>query len=313
MMKIDILMTAPQTPALTALVDDHFHTHKLWLAEDRQAFLTACAPKIRGIVTNAMAGAGQELIEALPHLEIIASFGVGLDLIDIACAKARGIIVTTTPGVLNDCVADTGMALLLAASRRICEADRFLRAGRWQSERFPFSTSLRGKVCGILGLGQIGRAVAHRAEAFGLRIAYSNPSRKADVDYDYYPDPLSLARASDYLMLTLPGGENTRHLVDTRILEALGPTGFLINIARGSVVDQPALIAALRDHKIAGAGLDVFEDEPIVPPELMSLENVVLTPHIASATHETRLAMSQLAFANLQAHFDGQPILTPVS
>jgi lactate dehydrogenase-like 2-hydroxyacid dehydrogenase len=314
--KIHVLMAGPQLPALAEPVEREFIVHKLWLAEDRAAFLAERAPLIRGIVTNAPVGASAELIAALPRLEIISSSGVGLDAIDLAAARQRGVIVCSTPGVLDDCVADTGLALLLAVARRLCEADRFVRDGFWLKGRFPLATSLAGKTCGILGMGNIGQAVAKRAEAFGLRIAYSKPSPRSGPPFDgfdYFADPLDLARASDFLVLTLPGGPRTHHIVNAAMLDALGPSGFLINIARGSVVDEDALIQALSAGRIAGAGLDVFDDEPQVPPALLALDNVVLTPHIASGTHETRAAMSQLAFANLQAYFKGQPLLTRVA
>jgi len=310
--KIHVLMAGPQLPSLADPVEQAFQVHKLWLADDPKAFLAAQGEKIRAIVTNAVVGANAELIGALPKLEIICSSGVGLDAIDLDAARQRGIAVTHTPAVLNECVADTGMALLLALVRRICEADRFVRAGQWTENRFPLARSLAGKTCGILGLGSIGLALAKRAEAFGMKIAYSNRRRRTDLAYDFYDNAFDLAKAADVLVLALPGGADTRHLVDARLLKALGPQGYLVNIARGSVVDQEALVAALQQGQIAGAALDVFEREPLVPEALFRMENVVLTPHIASATQETRNAMSALTFANLEAHFAGQPLLSPV-
>lgn len=298
--------------SLVEPVEREYTVHKLWLAPNRQAFLAERAHLIRGIVTNAPVGASSELIEALPRLEIISSSGVGLDAINLDVARQRGVIVTNTPGVLNDCVADLGMALMLAVARRLSEAERFLRAGKWLQGKFPMATSLGGKTCGIMGMGNIGRAVAKRAQAFGMNIAYFHPQRKADLDYTHYADALSLARDTDFLMLTLPGGEQTFHIVNAELLAALGPTGFLINIARGTVVDHVALVEALKAGAIAGAALDVFEDEPAVPAEFLTFDNVVLTPHIASGTDETRTAMSDLAFANLHAHFTGKPVFTRV-
>ena len=308
--RIDVLMAGPQMPAFADAVERHFTVHKLWLADDRDAFLAERAALIRAIATNAPVGASAALIAALPKLEIISSSGVGLDAIDLDAARQRGIIVCHTPGVLNECVADTGLMLMLAVARRLGAAERFVRAGQWPKARFPLATSLGGKTCGILGLGNIGLAVAKRALALGMTVEYFNPRPKAGVEFKHHTDALSLARASDFLVLTLPGGAGTRHLVDAAMLDALGSSGYLINIARGSVVDQAALVEALTAGRIAGAGLDVFEDEPNVPAPLMTLDNVVLTPHIASATHETRNAMSELAFANLQAHFAGKPVLT---
>ena len=312
-LKVDVLMAGPQLPSLADPVEREFNVHKLWLAADYSTFLADRAQMIRAIVTNAPVGASAELIAALPRLEIISSSGVGLDAIDLAAARSRGVVVTSTPGVLNDCVADIGLALLLAVARRICVADRFVRDGKWLEAKFPLATSLNGKTCGVMGMGNIGSAVARRAEAFGMKIAYYNPSRKPELGYRYCADPLTLAREADFVVLTLPGGPKTHHIVDARFLDALGPEGYLINIARGSVVDEAALVHALQAGRIAGAGLDVFEDEPRVPAELMAMENVVLTPHVASGTHETRQAMSDLAFANLHAHFNGKPVLTPVA
>lgn len=307
-----VLMVGPQVPALAEPIERAFQVHKLWLAEDRAAFLAEHGPKIRAVVTNGATGADRALIQALPNLEIICSSGVGVDAIDVQSARQRGVIVTNTPGVLNECVADTSMALLLALVRRICTADRFVRAGRWTQERFSLTPSLGGKTCGILGLGAIGLAVAKRAEAFGMRIAYSNRRPRPELPYSFYSTPKALAEAADVLILTLPGGADTHHLVSTELLDALGPQGYLVNIARGSVVDSQALIAALSSGRIAGAALDVFEQEPNVPEALLTLDNVVLTPHIGSATHETRQAMSNLTFANLEAHFAGKPLLTPL-
>lgn len=309
--KIQVLMAGPQLPSLANPVEQQYTTHKLWLAEDRAAFLAEHGPHIRAIVTNAPVGANAELMAALPNLEVICSSGVGLDAIDLKEAQKRGVSVTHTPAVLNECVADTGLALMLALVRRICEADRFVRAGEWPKQRFPLARSLAGKTCGILGLGGIGLAVAKRAEAFGMKIAYSNRRPRTDLNYDFYSTPVALAQAADVLILTLPGGPETHHVVNAELLEALGPQGYLVNIARDSVVDEQALICALQEGKIAGAALDVFEEEPKVPEALFKLDNVVLTPHLASGTEETRNAMSALTFANLEAHFAGKPLLSP--
>lgn len=309
---IHVLMAGPQLPELAEPVERDYVVHKLWLAHDRAAFLAERADLIRGIVTNAPVGASAALMAALPRLEIVSSSGVGLDAIDLDAARARGIVVCSTPGVLNECVADTGMALLLAVARRVCEADRFVRAGRWLQGKFPLGTSLGGKTVGILGMGNIGQAVARRAAAFGMRVAYFDPFPKPGLDHAQYADPVSLAQASDFLVLTLPGGPQTERIVGAEVLAALGPAGFVVNIARGSVLDHEALLQALRGRAIAGAALDVFDDEPQVPAALLDFDNVVLTPHIASGTNETRRAMSELAFANLQAHFEGRPVLTRV-
>ncbi|SMC26184.1 Lactate dehydrogenase [Andreprevotia lacus DSM 23236] len=307
-----VLLTTPLLPSLQVAVERDFTTVPLWQAADRAAVLALHASDVRAIVTTSFVGADANLIAALPNLEIITSFGVGYDSIDIAAAKARGVRVTNTPGVLCEGVADCALALLLAVSHRICEADRFVRAGRWPQGTFGLGRSPAGKTCGIVGMGGIGRAVAKRAEAFGMRIAYHGPRRKDDVAYPYYADLVALAAVSDYLVLALPGGADTVHTVNAAVLAALGPQGVLINVARGSVVDEVALVQALQDGMIAGAGLDVFEDEPDVPAALLGMDNVVLLPHIGSATEETRNAMGELTFANLRAWADGAPLLTEV-
>lgn len=310
--KIDVLITGPLLPSLMAAVERDFTAHKLWLAPDRNAYLREHGPAIRGVVTSAIVGADAALMQALPRLEIIANFGVGYDAVDLAAARQCGIIVTNTPGVLTDCVADTAIALLLAVTRRICEADRFVRAGKWLQGKFPLSTKVGGKNCCLAGLGNVGQAIATRARAFGMNIGYYDPYPKPELGYRLYQDLESMARDADFLMLALPGGKETNRVIDARILAALGRKGILINVARGSVLDEQALVKALLAGEIAGAGLDVFENEPQVPAELLKMENVVLTPHLASGTHETREAMGQLTFANLQAHFSGKPVLTRV-
>jgi lactate dehydrogenase-like 2-hydroxyacid dehydrogenase len=289
-----------------------FIVHHLWEAHDPRTFLAPIADKIRGFASFTGYPIGSELIAALPRLEIIATMSVGTDHIDLAAAKARGIAVTNAPDVLTDCVADIGMALVLAVARRLVMADRFVREGRWLNGGFPLASKVGGATMGIVGLGRIGKAVATRAEAFGMRIVYFGRNRQSDVDYPFFADLPAMARESDYLMLTCPGGPATRHLVNAAVIEALGPEGVLINIARGSVVDEAALVAALRSGQLGGAGLDVYEDEPRVPAALLPLENVVLLPHIASATRATRASMGQLMIENLKAHFAGQKLLTPV-
>lgn len=310
--KAEVLVTAPLLPSLMAAVEREFTVHKLWLAPDRNAYLREHGASIRGVVTSAIVGADAALMQALPRLEIISGFGVGYETIDIEAARQRGIIVTNTPGVLTDCVADTALALLLAVTRRICEADRYVRAGKWLQGRFPLSTKVGGKNCCIAGLGNVGQAIAARAQAFGMKIGYYDPYPKPELGYRRYENLEAMAQDADFLMLALPGGKETYRLIDGPILAALGRKGVLINVSRGSVLDQEALVKALTDGIIAGAGLDVFDQEPQVPAELLKMENVVLTPHLASGTHETRDAMGQLTFANLHAHFAGSPVLTRV-
>ena len=249
----------------------------------------------------------------LPALEIVSIMGVGYDGVDVAAAKARGAMVTHTPDVLNDDVADLALALALSIARRLPQADRYVRAGRWASDGpMPLATKLSGARMGIVGMGRIGQAIAHRAQAFGMSIAYTARSAKPALPFAYHPSARELAAASDFLVVITPGGAGTRKLIDAAVLDALGPQGYLINVARGSVVDEQALIAALQQGRIAGAALDVFEAEPHVPEALRALDNVVLVPHIGSATRATRQAMADLARDNLVRHFAGQAPKTPV-
>jgi lactate dehydrogenase-like 2-hydroxyacid dehydrogenase len=248
---------------------------------------------------------------ALPQLEVIANFGVGIENVDLAAAKSRNIIVTNTPDVLNDCVADAAMALVLNTLRKFPRAEAHLRAGQWVQGPYPLTTSLRGKTLGILGLGRIGAAIARRAEVFGMTIRYHNRNRK-NVPYPYDADPVALAKHSDVLMIVAPGGRETDRIVNAAVLDALGPKGYLINIARGSLVDEPVLLRYLQENKIAGAGLDVYADEPRVPPEFFALDNAVLLPHVGSATLETRTAMGKLQIENLRLHFAGEGVKTRV-
>ncbi len=284
--------------------------HCLWEADDLPAFLER-AREARGLVTTGSVGADAALIEALPKLEIIANFGVGVDKVDFGAVNARGIVVTVTAGVLTDAVADLALALWLAVLRRVAEADRFVRAGRWPEGPFGSGRGARGRTAGILGLGQIGRAVAARLSGFGVEIAYSDLAAAPDVPYSYMADPVALAGESDFLIVCAAGGAGTAGLVDAAVLSALGPDGILVNIARGSIVDEAALVAALQAGGIAGAGLDVFADEPNVPRALREMDNVVLMPHQASNTVETRIAMGENVLANLAAHFAGGPVPTP--
>jgi lactate dehydrogenase-like 2-hydroxyacid dehydrogenase len=268
---------------------------------------------VRAIVSSGHAGADAAMMDALPKTEIITCFGVGYDAIDVAAAKARKIAVTNTPDVLTDDVADLAIGLLIDVARRISRGDRFVRAGGWLKGGLEFGTALKGKKVGIVGLGRIGQATAKRAEAFGMEILYHGRKRQPDVAYRYYPDLLGLARDCDFLLLTLPGGPETKGLVTAEVLAALGPQGTLVNVARGSIVDEAALVAALQSGALGAAALDVFVNEPRVPAALMAMDNVVLQPHVGSATHGTRAAMGQLVIDNLLAHFEGRPLLTRVA
>ncbi|MGI4877198.1 MAG: 2-hydroxyacid dehydrogenase [Janthinobacterium lividum] len=310
----EILMTAPMHPVVAEVLETRFTLHRLWDQADRAAFLDKVGPRIRGVSTSTLFGrVGAELFDHLPNLEVVASFGVGYDNVDVGAAAARGIVVTNTPGVLDDEVADLTVGLLLATLRQIPQADRYLRDGRWLERAFPLSATLRGRRIGILGLGRIGKAVARRLEGFGVEIAYHGRSHQPGVSYPYHATPVALAAASDVLIVLAPGGAETSHLVDADVLAALGADGVLINVSRGSLVDEPALIAALQAGTILAAGLDVYADEPRVPEVLIALPNTVLLPHIASASVATRAAMARLVADNLIAWFDTGKPLTSVA
>jgi len=311
-MKPEIILTAKGHAGTMATLQSEFTAHNLFEAQNKDAFFEKCAARVRGLASFGPLPVDGKLMDALPKLEIIANFGVGVDAINLADAKQRNIIVTNTPDVLNECVADTALALILNTLRKLPQSENYLRAGNWASRGpYPLTTSLGGKVLGVLGLGRIGEAIAKRAMACGMTIRYHNRNKK-DVPYPYDPDPATLAKNSDVLMVVTPGGSETAKLVNEKVLQALGPEGYLVNIARGSVVDEPVLLRYLQEKKIAGAGLDVFADEPRVPPEFFALENAVLFPHVASATVETRKAMGDLQIENLRLHFAGKPVRTRV-
>lgn len=306
-------MTGRMLPSVVEALEERFALHRLWEAPDRDAMLREVAPRVRGLATSTMGGRiDGAFLELFPNLEIIASFGVGYDNVDVKAAAERGIVVTNTPDVLNDEVADLTIGLLIATLRRIPQADRYLRAGEWLKAPFPLSPSLRTRKVGIVGLGRIGKAIARRLEGFGVAIAYHGRTRQENVAYPYYPTLLELAEAMDVLIAITPGGPETRHMIGAAVLKALGSNGVLINVARGSVVDEAALIEALRRGTILAAGLDVFENEPHVPQALIDLDNVVLLPHIASGSVHTRRAMGQLVVDNLTSWFAGKGPLTPV-
>ena len=313
MTRPEVLELIDVHPGTTARLDQAYALHRLWQASDQKSFLADVAPRVRAAVTNGIFGMKGELIETLPALEIIAVFGVGVDAVDLAMARARGVRVTNTPDVLTEGVAELAIALLLAVARRIPFNDRFVRAGRWPQEGDPaLASSLAGRRLGVVGLGRIGRRVAELAEAFGMVICYTGPRRKDDVAWRYYGDLVELAREVDCLMITCKGGPETAGLIGREVIEAVGPEGWLINVSRGSVVDEPALVNALVSGRLGAAGLDVFASEPRVPDALLGLDNVVFQPHQGSASEETRAAMGRLVLDNLEAHFAGRPLLTPV-
>ena len=313
MSKPDILELLDVHPGTTAKLDADYTLHRYWDAADPGALIDKVAPSIRGVVTNGIAGISGEMIERLPALEIVAVLGVGVDSVDLETAKAKGVRVTNTPDVLTTGVAELAMAILLDVARKITWNDRYLREGRWPKEGDPpLSRSLSGRTLGILGMGRIGQAIAERAQVFGMDIIYGGRSAKPDLPYDFHADPVALAKAADVLMVSCAGGPATAGLVGAEVIDAVGPDGWLINVSRGSVVDQPALIDALQAGRLGAAGLDVFANEPEVPAALIAMDNVVLQPHQGSACIETRDAMGNLVLDNLAAHFAGKPLPTAV-
>jgi hydroxypyruvate reductase len=302
-MKPTLLNVGRLPPALEARLAEAFALTSLAAQPDRAAFLAAHGGDFDALVTSGALGADAALIEALPKLRVISNFGVGLDKVDVATAQRRGIAVGYTPDVLNDCVADIAFGLLLDVARGISRADRFVRRGAWPGGAFPLARKVSGARLGLVGMGRIGRTIAKRSTGFDMQVRYHARRPVTDVPWAHEPALIELARWADYLVVITAGGPDTRHLINTEVLTALGPHGFLVNVARGSVVDEAALLQALADKRIAGAGLDVFDNEPHVPAALMALENVVLLPHIASATIETRQAMADRVFDNLQSFF----------
>jgi len=306
-----VLTAAKLWPPMMEALHGAFEVHDRTHLSDPAAFAQV-APRVRGIAASGESKVPRELIAQLPALEMISVFGVGYDGVDVAAARERGIAVTHTPNVLNDEVADLAMALVLAVSRRLVEADRYVRGGQWKNGPMPLARKVSGTRMGIVGLGRIGQAIARRAEAFGMSIAYTGRNAKPESPYRYVASAEALAAEVEFLVVITPGGAGTRKLIDAKVLAALGKKGYLVNVARGSVVDETALVEALQNGTIAGAGLDVFENEPHVPEALFALDNVVLVPHIGSATWQTRQAMADLSFGNLRAHFAGEKLLSPV-
>ncbi len=309
--KPPVLAAAPLSPFYSTALRANFEFLDRLHLTDPTAF-AALAPSVQVVAGGGETKVGADLINALPALKLISIMGVGYDGVDVAAAKARGVMVTHTPNVLNDDVADTAIGLMLGAARQLPAADRYVRAGAWLNGAMPLARRMSGARLGLVGMGRIGQAIAHRALAFGMSVAYTARTAKPELPYRFVASVKELAAQSDFLTVITPGGAGTRKLINAEVLAALGAQGFLINVARGSVVDEAALIEALQKGVIAGAGLDVFEDEPRVPQALIDLPHVVLAPHIGSATGQTRQAMADLAVANIAAHFAGQPLLTPV-
>ena len=309
--RTDMLLAGPSRPVIARGLAG-FTVHSL-PATDRDAFL-ASVSHVRAMAVTAMIPIDDALLSRLPHLDIIASFGVGYDHIDANAAARRGVIVTNTPDVLTEEVADTALGLLLCTVRELPQAERYLRAGKWRERNYPLSrATLRNRTVGLVGMGRIGAAIARRLEAFGVPVVYHARQPRREVPYRHYPSLIDMARAVDVLMVIVPGGAATRNMINAEVLAALGPEGILINVARGSVVDEPALVEALKKRKITAAGLDVFAKEPDVPAELLTMENVVLLPHIGSGSLFTREKMDQLVVDNILAWAQGKPPLTPVA
>jgi lactate dehydrogenase-like 2-hydroxyacid dehydrogenase len=305
----DILVVSPLRHTCIDALAQSFTLHKLYEATDPAAFLGEVGPRIRGIAGSHV---DSRLMEKLPKLEIIANFGVGYDTVDVAAARARGIKVTNTPNVLNDAVAEMTIGLMIALARRIPGADRFVREGKWPAGGYPLQRELTGKTVGILGLGRIGKEISIRAQAMKMRVVYNGRHRQPREPYVYYDDLTAMARDADWLVVIAPGGKATEKIVSRQVLEALGHEGFLVNLGRGTLIDEPAMVEMLKSGALGGAALDVFADEPNVPEALFGLDNVVLSPHQGSATAETRDLMGQLLVDNLKAHFAGEPLLSRV-
>jgi lactate dehydrogenase-like 2-hydroxyacid dehydrogenase len=308
-MTIEILQTHPLLASCEAALAARYTVHKLHEQADRDAWLRENGARIRA---HAGSGVQADLMDKLPNLEIIASFGVGYDNIDTAAARARNIRVTNTPDVLNDAVAELTIGLMVALARRIPQADQFVRQGKWPHGNFGLFSELTGKTVGILGLGRIGKEIAVRAQAMKMRVVYYGRHHQPSVPYIYYGKLEDMARDSDWLVVIAPGGKGTEGIVSRKVLEALGPKGRLVNVARGTLIDEKAMVELLVNGGLGGAALDVFEQEPQVPAELLALDNVVLSPHQGSATHQTRDAMGALLVANLEKHFAGEPLISAV-
>jgi len=302
---IDILQLSPLRPEIQSQLEARYRVHP-------KDALESVAGIVRGIVTNGARGPDAATIDKLPKLEIIAAGSVGYDSIDVEHARKKGIPVTNTPDVLNDDVADLAIALMTMTARQLVASDRHVRDGAWLKGEYPLTRRASGKRVGLLGMGRIGRAIAQRAIAANNSIAYHSRRAVTDVPYRHYPDLVELARNVDFLIAIIPATPQTNKIVSRAVLEALGPEGIFINVARGAVADEAALVELLQSGKLGGAGLDVFAEEPKVPEALFAMKNVVLQPHVGSATFETRRAMSQLVLDNLEAHFSGKPLLTPV-
>ena len=312
-MKPEILQMGPMMAHVEAALDAAYRVHRYWEADDRAALLAGIGARVRAVATGGHEGCPRAVIEALPKLEMISSFGVGYDAVDVAACREHAVRLTNTPDVLNDAVAGITLGLMIALCRRIPQADVHVREGWWLEGGYPLTGELTGARVGILGLGRIGKEIARRCQVFRMRVAYHGRSEQPYEPYEYYADLVAMAGDVDWLVVIAPGTAETKGIVSREVMGALGPKGCLVSIARGSLVDEPAMVEMLQSGALGGAALDVFEDEPRVPEVLFGLDNVVLSPHQGSATEKTRTAMGDLVVANLAAHFAGRPLLTPVA
>jgi lactate dehydrogenase-like 2-hydroxyacid dehydrogenase len=311
-MKPDVLQIVAMPPRVEAALAEAYEVHRYWETDDKAALLARIGPGLRAVATDGHYGVAPEIFAAAPKLEIVASYGVGYDNIDTAACKARGVRVTNTPDVLNDAVAELAIGLMIGLCRRIPQADAFTRAGRWTSGSFGLTGELTGAHAGILGLGRIGKEIARRCQAMKMRVSYHGRHEQPFEPHAYYASLEAMARDVDWLIVIAPGTAATRGIVSRAVLEALGPEGALVNVARGALVDEAALVELLGSGRLGGAALDVFADEPRVPAAMLAMPNVVLSPHQGSATGKTRAAMGDLVVRNLAAHFAGDPLVTPV-
>ncbi|MGH6790507.1 MAG: 2-hydroxyacid dehydrogenase [Pseudolabrys sp.] len=312
--KPDVLLVAARKPVMMKGFEGKVTLHHWLDAKDKAAFAMEVGPKIKAIAIAHPTKVDGNFLQQFPNVKQVSSFGVGYDHIDAKWAGEHGIIVTNTPGVLDEEVADTALGLLLCTVRELPQSERYVRAGKWAQAQYPLTkATLRDRAVGMVGMGRIGKAIARRLEAFGMPVVYHSRNSQAGVKYKYYPKLLDMARDVDTLMVIVPGGASTKNMINAEVLKALGPRGVVINMARGSVVDEPALIEALKSRTIYSAGLDVFANEPNVPKELLDMDHIVLFPHLGSSTEVTRAAMDQLVVDNILAWAAGKPPLTPVA
>ena len=307
----DLVMIRAMQPSVMDALDRKFEIQRYWESDNKADFLTSNS-NVRFLATNGHDGCSAEIMDALPKLEIISCYGVGTDAIDLQAAKDRGIRVTNTPEVLSDAVAELALGMMLGLCRRIVDADQFIRDGKWTSEGYPLTGELTGSTIGILGLGRIGKEIARRAQAFKMQVVYHGRTEQRFEPFPYYADLEEMARDVDWLVAVVPGGDSTTKLVNRNVLKALGPKGAVVNLGRGSLIDEAAMIELLKSGELGGAALDVFEEEPKMSEELWSMPSVVLSPHQGSATEKTRWAMGDLVVRNLLAHQNGMPTITPV-